>query len=161
MRLDLTAHLADGVLDLALSRGEGILDRDPDVLMLWHVAVSLVDNDVLMIRHRDANIDLEQTARPMSRLRRDDRHVAACDPVVEFFQPFGVLFDFGPNGLRWLGILKSDFERHLHLASPILRCPAPSRLQRESKPCRNDDDADFVAIDVGHFWLYAAPPLVF
>ena len=39
MRLDLTAHLADGVLDLALSRGEGILDRDPDVLVLGHVAV--------------------------------------------------------------------------------------------------------------------------
>ena len=77
----------------------------------------LVDNDVLMLRHRDANIDLEQTALPMSRLRRDDRHVAACDPVVEFFQPFGVLFDFGPNGLRWLGILKSDIKRHLHILS--------------------------------------------
>ena len=35
MRLDLTAHLADGVLDLALSRAERILDRDRDVLVLW------------------------------------------------------------------------------------------------------------------------------
>ena len=47
MRLNLTAHLADGVLDLALSRGEGILDRDPDMLMLWHVAMSFGDNESL------------------------------------------------------------------------------------------------------------------
>src|SRR5208282_5892650 len=117
MRLDLAAHLADGVLDLALSRGECILDRDRDVLMLWRVVMGPRDKNVLMLRHRDADIDLEQTALPMPRLRRNDRHTAARDPVVEFFQPFGVLFDFGPNGLRWLGILKSDIKRHLHCVS--------------------------------------------
>jgi hypothetical protein len=57
----------------------------------------------------------------MPRLRRYDRHVAARNPVVEFLQPFGLLFDFGPNGLRRLGILKSDIERHLHLVSPYFK----------------------------------------
>jgi len=117
MRLDLTAHLADRVLDLALSRVKGILDRNRDVLVLRGVIMRFGDENVLMLRHRDANIDLEQTTLPMPRLRRDDRNVAARNPVVEFFQPFGVLFNIGPNGLRWLGILKSDIKRHLHFLS--------------------------------------------
>ena len=110
-------HLTDRVLDLALSRVKGILDRNRDVLVLRGVVMRFGDENVLMLRHRDANIDLEQTTLPMPRLWRDDRYVAACDPVVEFFQPFGVLFDFGSNGLRWLGILKSDIKRHLHMVT--------------------------------------------
>jgi hypothetical protein len=102
MRFDLTSHLADSVLDLALSRGECILDRDRDMLVLWRVAVSLGDNDVLVLWHRDADIDLEQATLPMPRLRRYDCHVTACNTVAEFLQPFRLLFDFGPNSLRRL-----------------------------------------------------------
>src|ERR1019366_4879846 len=138
MRLDLTPHLADGVLDLALSRGECILDRDRDVLVLRRVAVSLGDNDILGLRHGDADIYLEQTTLPMPRLRRYDRHVAALNPVVEFLQPFGLLFDFGPNGLRRLGILKSDIERHLHLVSPISRRPTPGAASKRDLDKRQD-----------------------
>jgi hypothetical protein len=59
MQLHLTAHLADRVLDLALSRAEGILDRDRDVLVLRDVIVGTADNNVLVLRHRDSDIDLE------------------------------------------------------------------------------------------------------
>src|ERR1019366_2240911 len=62
MRLDLTAHFPNGVLDLTLRRAEGVLDRDRDVLMFWRAAVSLGHDDVLMRRHGDADIDLEQIA---------------------------------------------------------------------------------------------------
>ena len=99
MRLDLAAHLADRVLNLALSRAKGILDRDGEVLVLGRITMRFGDENVLMLRHRDANIDLKQTTLPLPRLRRDDRHVAACDAVVEFLQPFGLLFDLGSNGL--------------------------------------------------------------
>ena len=77
----------------------------------------LGDNDVLVLRHRDANIDLEQIALPMPRLRRNDRHLAARDSVMKFFEPLGLFFDFRPNRLRRLCILKRDIERHLHLVS--------------------------------------------
>jgi hypothetical protein len=100
-----------------VSRAKGILDRDREMLVLWDVVVGPGDNHVLVLRHRDADIDLEQTTLPMPSLRRDDCHVAARYPVMKSFQPFGLLFDFGPNGLRRLGILKSDIERHLHILS--------------------------------------------
>ena len=40
MRLYLTAHFADSILDLALGRAECILDRDRDMLVLRRVVVS-------------------------------------------------------------------------------------------------------------------------
>jgi len=77
MRLDLTAHLANGILNLALSRAKGMLDRNRDVLVLGCIAMRFGDENVFMHRHRNTNIDLEQIALPMPRLRRDNRYVAA------------------------------------------------------------------------------------
>jgi hypothetical protein len=56
--------------------------------------MSLADEDILMIRHRDANIDLEQIAVSALHRRCDDRHVTAGDPAMEFFQPLGLFFNF-------------------------------------------------------------------
>ena len=98
--LDLTPHLADRVLDLALSRGECILDRHRDMLVLWRVAVSFGDNDVLVVRHGDADIDFKQSTFLMPRLRRYNCYVTARNPVAEFLQSFRLPFDFGPNGIR-------------------------------------------------------------
>ena len=39
----LTAHLANGVLNLALSRAKGILDRNRDVLVLGCIAMRFGD----------------------------------------------------------------------------------------------------------------------
>jgi len=94
MRLDLAAHFARVILDLALCRCECILDRDHDVLVFGRIAVSLADKDILLLRHRDANIDLEQIAVTALHRRCDDRHVTAGDPVMEFFQPLGLFFNF-------------------------------------------------------------------
>ncbi|MFZ3324399.1 MAG: hypothetical protein WA231_00245 [Methylocella sp.] len=105
------------ILDLALCRRECIFDRDHDVLVFGRVAMSLADEDILVLRDRDANIDREQLAFAAPHRRCDDRHVTARYPVIEFFQPLGLSFDFGPDCLRGLGILEGDIERHLHIMS--------------------------------------------
>lgn len=158
MRLDLTAHLANGILNLALSRAKGMLDRNRDVLVLGCIAMRFGDENVFMLRHRNTKIDLEQIALPMPRLRRDNRYVAARDSAVEFFQLSGVLFDFGPNGLRRFGILKSDIKRHLHLVSLYIelycirgsfpanstlgRCDANHIIRVMSSPSKNQLSSD-------------------
>src|ERR1700730_15584500 len=48
-QLDLAAHFARGILDLALCRRECILDRDHDVLVFGRIAMSLADEDILII----------------------------------------------------------------------------------------------------------------
>ena len=45
LRLDLAAHFASGILDLAPCRRECILDRDHDVLVFGRIAMSLADED--------------------------------------------------------------------------------------------------------------------
>ena len=114
MRLYLTAHFADSILNLALGRAECILDRDRDMLVLRRVVVSLGHDDVLVRRHGDADVDLEQTALLMPRPRRDDGHIAARDPIMKFLQMLGVPFDLGANFLRRLGVLEGDIKRRLH-----------------------------------------------
>jgi hypothetical protein len=121
MWFDLTAHFPNGILNLTLRRAEGILDRNRDVLMLWGVAVSFGHDDVLVRRHGDADIDLEQIALLMPRLRRNDRHIAARDPVMEFLQVFGLPFDLGAYFLRRLRMLERDIKRHLHWMFLYLR----------------------------------------
>jgi hypothetical protein len=74
-QLDLAAHFARGILDLALCRRECILDRDHDVLVFGRIAVSFADEDILMLRHRDANIDLEQIAVLDRRCPHDGRNM--------------------------------------------------------------------------------------
>jgi len=111
MRFNFTAHFANGVFNLTLRRPERILDRDRDVLVLWRVAVSLGHDDVLVRRHGDADIDLEQTALLMPRLWRDDGHIAAGDPIMKFLQVLGLPFDLGANFLRRLGVLERDIKR--------------------------------------------------
>ena len=49
MGFDLTTHLASAILDLALRRGEGVLDRHQDMLVLLRVAVRFADDDVFMV----------------------------------------------------------------------------------------------------------------
>ncbi len=60
--LDLTAHVARDVFDLPHRRVESLPDRDQSVLALGRVAMGLADDDVVMLGHGDANIDLEETA---------------------------------------------------------------------------------------------------
>ena len=61
-----------------------------------------------MLRHRDANIDLEQIAVPALHRRCDDRHATAGDPVMEFFQPLGLFFNFSTDHITLLDISYRD-----------------------------------------------------
>jgi hypothetical protein len=110
-----------GVLDLALCRRECIFDRDHDVLVFGRVAMSLADEDILMVRDRDANIDREQLAFPAPHRRCNDRHVTASLSGREIFPAVWLSFDFGPDCLRGLGILEGDIERHLHIMYSLFR----------------------------------------
>jgi hypothetical protein len=132
MRLYLAAHLANCVLDLALRLAESILYRHHDALVLRSAAVSFGDENILMLRHRDADSDLERFAFPVPRLRCDDRHLAARYPAVEFFQPFSVLFDFRPDRLRRFTILKTNLKRHLHVLFPDSNRPGYGAQKGES-----------------------------
>jgi hypothetical protein len=49
-------------LNLALSRGKCVIDRDCDMLMRRRITMSFGDENVLMLRHCNANINLEQIA---------------------------------------------------------------------------------------------------
>jgi hypothetical protein len=115
MRFHIAAHFADRILDLALSRGKCVLDRDHNVLVLTRVAMTLRNKNVLVVRHCDANVYLKQATRPVAGRGRDDRYFAARDPAMEFFQMLGLFFDFGPDNLGRLRIWKADFRPHLHL----------------------------------------------
>ena len=97
------------ILDLALCRRECIFDRNHDVLVFGRVAMSLADEDILMLRDRDANIDREQLAFAAPHRRCDDRHVTARYPVVEFFQPLGLSFSdrIVSEGLEFWKVISS------------------------------------------------------
>ncbi|MFY9833253.1 MAG: hypothetical protein WAK66_11170 [Methylocystis sp.] len=187
MRLYLTAHFADSILNLALGRAECILDRDRDMLVLRRVVVSLGHDDVFVRRHGDADVDLEQTALLMPRPRRDDGHIAARDPIMKFLQMPGVPFDLGANFLRRLGVLEGDIKRCLHgmllyligscvrpcfsrgldidviaMTSPAPRAPRKPLVQptliRPSIPGRSQSSASFLAY-TGRRRLGRADPL--
>jgi hypothetical protein len=78
----------------------------------------LADDDVLLLGHRYAKIDLEEVAAPVSRLRSTDHHTTARDAVAESFEALRLLGDRGSNLLRRLAVLKRDFDWHLHRAAP-------------------------------------------
>ena len=74
--LDRIVHLALRVLDLAPGRPEGLSDRDEGVLVLGRVVAASVDDDVLLVRHGDSELDLEHVAVAVPALRPRDDHVA-------------------------------------------------------------------------------------
>lgn len=61
----IAAHAPHGVLDLPLRRGEGVANGNGNMLVLMNIAMRLVDDDVLVLRQSDAQIDLEQATLAM------------------------------------------------------------------------------------------------
>jgi hypothetical protein len=117
----LVAHFARDVLDLPHRGVEGLPNRNQRMLALGRIAVSLGDDDVMTLGHRDSHVDLEELALPMSGLRTGDRHVTARYPIAELFQAFGLLGDFGSDALGGLVVLKGDLDWLLHDAAPFFR----------------------------------------
>ena len=71
MMLHLTAKFAHDVFDLSHCSVEGLPDRDQRVFALGRVGMGLVDDDLVVVGHRYAKLDLEAAA-PMSGLRPGD-----------------------------------------------------------------------------------------
>jgi hypothetical protein len=115
------ARFSREVLDLPHRRVERFPDRDQWVLALGRVAASPRDHDVVTLGHRDSDVDFEQLALAMARLRPGDRHMTTRYPIAEFFQAFGLLGDFGSDVLRGFTVLKGDLDWRLHDAAPFFR----------------------------------------
>jgi len=79
MFFDLTAHVLLSAFDLAYRRVKNFPDRDQRMLALGLVAMRLVDDDLLMLRHCDAKLDLEKIAAPVPGLRPGDDDMTARD----------------------------------------------------------------------------------
>src|SRR5271166_2898696 len=63
MMLHLTAKFAHDVFDLSHCSVEGLPDRHQRVFALGRVGMRLVDDDLVVLGHRDAKLDLESAAR--------------------------------------------------------------------------------------------------
>ena len=121
MKRRLAAHFAREVLDLPHGGVEGFPYRDQRVRTLGRVAVRPGDDDVVMLGHRDAYVDFEVLALPMSGLRPGDRDVTARDSIAELFQAFRLFGDFRPDFLRRFKVLEGDLDWRLHDAAPFFR----------------------------------------
>src|SRR5271165_7325598 len=62
VRLDLAARIALDVLDLPHRGVESLADRDQHMLLLGRVVVRLAHDHVVVLGHRDADVDLEPPA---------------------------------------------------------------------------------------------------
>ena len=83
MMLHLTAKFAHDVFDLSHCSVEGPPDRDQRVFALGRVGMGLVDDDLVVLGHRDAKLDLEAAA-PMSGLRPGDDDATTRNARLNF-----------------------------------------------------------------------------
>lgn len=95
MHLDLSPHLAGGILDLSLRCGKRVADGNKWMRILRHVVMGSRYDDVLVLRHCDPKVDLEDVAMPVSGLRSVDYDLAACDPPAELLKPLQLSSHFG------------------------------------------------------------------
>jgi len=116
MFFDLTAHVLLSAFDLAYRRVKNLPDRDERMLALGLVAMRLVDDDLLMLRHCDAKLDLEKIAAPVPGLRPGDDDMTARDARAELFEAAHLRRDLGSNLFRRLIVPEGDLNRHLHVA---------------------------------------------
>jgi hypothetical protein len=79
--LHLTAKFAHDVFDLSHCSVEGLPDRDQRVFALGRVGMGLVDDDLVVLGHRYAKLDLEAAA-PMSALRPGDDDATTTAPRI-------------------------------------------------------------------------------
>src|SRR5271166_3265890 len=96
MMLHLTAKFAHDVFDLSHCSVEGLPDRDQRVFALGRVGMGLVDNDLVVLGHRDAKLDLEAAA-PMSGLRPGDDDATTCNARTESFETLHLRGDLGSD----------------------------------------------------------------
>jgi hypothetical protein len=84
MFFPLIAHFAREVLNLA-HRVKSIPDCDQGMLMLGRVAMHGVNNDVIVLGHCDAKLNLEEAAATAPGLQSSDHDAAARNTRAELF----------------------------------------------------------------------------
>src|SRR5271157_927067 len=124
MMLHLTAKFAHDVFDLSHCSVEGLPDRDQRVFALGRVGMGLVDDDLLVLGHRDAKLDLEAAA-PMSGLRSGDDDATTRNARTEFFETLHLRGDLGSDLFGRLAMPKGDVDWSLHISIP----PSPQTKQ--------------------------------
>ena len=114
MMLHLTAKFAHDVFDLSRCSVEGLPDRDQRVFALGRVGMGLVDDDLFVLGHRDAKLDLEAAA-PMSGLRPGDDDATTRNARTEFFETLHLRGDLGSDLFGRLAMPKGDVDWSLHI----------------------------------------------
>src|SRR5271166_888611 len=112
--LHLTAKFAHDVFDLSHCGVEGLPDRDQRVFALGRVGMGLVDDDLVVLGHRDAKLDLEAAA-PMSGLRPGDDDATTRNARTEFFETLHLRGDLGSDLFGRLAMPKGDVDWSLHI----------------------------------------------
>jgi hypothetical protein len=113
VRTDL-ARLAK-ILDLASGDRERVLYRDLGLLVRFFVRRGVANDDVVLGRHCQQDVDLEACPVPMVVAGSDYRHPAGGDAIVVRFEPREFTLDVRPNLIRWLASLEYDLKGVLHL----------------------------------------------
>ena len=74
-----------------------------------------VDDDIPMLGHRDAKLDIEKLSAPVTGLRPVDDDATTGNSRTEFFETLHLRGDLRSDLLRWLAIPIGDFEWGLHI----------------------------------------------
>src|SRR5277367_4685478 len=128
MMLHLTAKFAHDVFDLSHCSVEGLPDRDQRVFALGRVGMGLVDDDLVVLGHRYAKLDLEAAA-PMSGLRPGDDDATTRNARTESFETLHLRGDLGSDLFGRLAMPKGDVDWSLHYRSLLPRAPLARSAQ--------------------------------
>ena len=87
-----------------------------------------VDDDIPMLGHRDAKLDLEMLSAPVMGLRPVDDDATTGNSRTEFFQTLHLRSNLGSDLFRRLAIAKGDFDWGLHMKSSRIAAPEKNQI---------------------------------
>ena len=82
------APLGCKVVDLAPGSRESVFYRYVGMFMTWVISGRMINNDVLVRRNRQPNVDLKPDAMAMLLARRDNGDPASRNAFIVCLQPF-------------------------------------------------------------------------
>src|SRR5208337_941580 len=115
--LHLTAEFAHDGFGLAHCSVEGFPNRDQRVCALRRVGMGLVDDNIVMLGHRDAKLDVKHISAPVTGPRPVDDDATTRQTRTEFFQSLHLRSDLGSDLVRRLAVPKDDVDWSLHTHS--------------------------------------------
>jgi hypothetical protein len=78
------------VVDLTPNGCESLLNRHPGMFMTWVIGSRMINNDVLMRRYSNPNVDLKPNAMAMLVTRGDDGYAASRNAFIMRLQPLNL-----------------------------------------------------------------------